>query len=172
MGGFFLRTIFVFLLINGTHGMAQEKKVESTAFRLLLGGLLKSDVPEIGVDSLSELSNRKGVHFIDARERAEYEVSHLKDATWVGYDDFDMSRLQHIPKEDTLVVYCSIGKRSEDITRKLQQAGYNASNLYGGIFEWVNRQKPVYHEDDTTQKIHGYSKMWSVWLKKGDIVYK
>ena len=48
-------------------------------------------------------------------------------------------------------MYCSIGKRSEKVTQKLKKAGYNnVSNLYGGIFEWVNQGNEVV---DTNNKV-------------------
>ena len=49
-------------------------------------------------------------------------------------------------KSDTIVLYCSIGYRSEKIGEKLVEMGYgHVFNLYGGIFEWVNRDLPVYN---------------------------
>jgi predicted sulfurtransferase len=71
-------------------------------------------------------------------------------------------------------VYCSIGKRSESITQKLSKAGYgNVSNLYGGIFEWVNQGNGVVDVNNKqTNKIHAYGKFWGQWLHKGEKVYK
>jgi rhodanese-related sulfurtransferase len=46
-------------------------------------------------------------------------------------------------------VYCSIGKRSDEITKMLGEAGFtNARNLYGGIFEWVNQGHPVFNSQN------------------------
>ena len=59
---------------------------------------------------------------------------------------------------------------------KLLAAGYpHAANLYGGIFEWVNRKQPlVNQEGHPTEYVHAYSKMWGTWLqvKKKRKVYK
>ncbi len=50
-----------------------------------------------------------------------------------------------IGEESKVVVYCSVGYRSEKIAEKLKAAGYkNVFNLYGGIFEWENQNLPVY----------------------------
>ena len=39
-----------------------------------------------------------------------------------------------------IIVYCSIGVRSEDIGEKLKELGYTKIlNLYGGIFDWKNK---------------------------------
>ena len=73
-------------------------------------------------------------------------------------------------KDREIIVYCSVGKRSEDIGEKLINAGYkNVKNLYGGIFEWVNEALPIVdNSGKQTNKIHAYSKDWGVWVIKGE----
>lgn len=112
---------------------------------------------------------------LDARERPEFEVSHLEKAIHVGYDNFNLGQVQtQIPdKNQIIVVYCSLSIRSEDIAEKLQKAGYKqVYNLYGGIFEWKNADFTVFDNKGETNKVHGFSKEWSKWLKKGDCVYE
>jgi 3-mercaptopyruvate sulfurtransferase SseA len=72
----------------------------------------------------------------------------------------------------TIVLYCSVGMRSEKIGKKLLEAGYkNVYNLYGSLFEWVNQGKPVYKKNGVqTSEIHTYSESWSRWLSRGTIV--
>jgi rhodanese-related sulfurtransferase len=112
---------------------------------------------------------------LDAREFKEYQVSHIKNAVFVGYNEFDLqqttSQLTNI--QQTIVVYCSLGIRSEDIAEKLIKAGYtNVFNLYGGIFEWKNKGLEVYDiTENKTEKIHAFSPEWSKWLLKGEKVY-
>lgn len=117
----------------------------------------------------------KDMVILDAREKDEFMVSHLENAIWSGYSNFDFSRIQtHIPnKESTIVVYCSIGVRSEDIGEKLLQAGYkNVKNLFGGIFLWKNLGYPVFDESGKeTEKVHAYSKEWGLLLTNGTKVY-
>ncbi|HUM48347.1 MAG TPA: rhodanese-like domain-containing protein, partial [Chitinophagales bacterium] len=92
---------------------------------------------------------------------------------FVGYDHFDMAALKNIPKDQRIVVYCSVGYRSEKIAEQLENAGYShVTNLYGGIFEWVNEGHAVYDlTGTTTPNIHPYNATWGVWLKKGEKVY-
>jgi len=110
---------------------------------------------------------------LDTREKAEFDVSHLPRARWVGYDDFDLKRVANISKKDTIIVYCSIGYRSERVGEKLKKAGYtNVYNLYGGIFNWKNTNGVVVNStNDTTEKVHCYSKSWGRFLTKGQKVY-
>ncbi|MFB9105669.1 rhodanese-like domain-containing protein [Algibacter miyuki] len=80
-----------------------------------------------------------------------------------------------MPNKDTqIVVYCSLGIRSESIADSLKQAGYtHVENLYGGIFEWKNNNFPVYNsEEKETDSIHTFNKAWSKWLKKGIKIYE
>ncbi|HBF19921.1 MAG: rhodanese [Owenweeksia sp.] len=156
---------FVFLTINACT-MAQEPRVESKAYDAMLKTLLSHSVKEVSVKEAAAISNAV---FIDTREKQEYNVSHLKNAVWVGYDDFEMSRVAGISKQSKIVVYCSVGARSEKVSLKLKEAGYeDVSNLYGGIFEWVNQEQPVYNDSGKTNKIHPYNRLWGVWLTEGE----
>jgi predicted sulfurtransferase len=76
-------------------------------------------------------------------------------------------------KNSKIVVYCSLGIRSEDIGEKLKKAGYkNVYNLYGGIFEFKNQNLSIYNsKGNTTDSIHAYSKTWGKWLKNGIKIY-
>jgi rhodanese-related sulfurtransferase len=147
-----------------------QKKVTSGSFNTLLKMMLKHDVREITVP---EVLARKNAIFLDARERKEYDVSHIKNAVYVGYNNFDFAAIKNIAKGSEIIVYCSIGKRSEEITQKLKKAGYNnVSNLYGGIFEWVNLQNEVVDMNNKkTSKVHAYGRFWGQWLDKGEKVY-
>lgn len=165
-----LKLIISFIMFSlFSNNSGAQKKVESGAYNLMLKTLLSHNVHEVSVEQAKKSDN---VVFIDTRELEEYNVSHIKDAVWVGYNDFSINRLKDIPKNKKLIVYCSVGKRSEDVTQKLQNAGYkDVANLYGGLFEWVNQGNPVYKGDTPTQKVHAYSKTWGIWLNEGEKVY-
>jgi rhodanese-related sulfurtransferase len=149
-----------------------QRMVQSGAYNLMLKTMLKNDVPVISAQEAHK--GKSDFVFLDSREKPEYVVSHIKNAIWVGYDDFDINRVKGISKNQNIVVYCSVGARSEKITEKLKIAGYtNIQNMYGGIFEWVNDGYPIYdNQEKQTNKVHAYSKTWGIWLKKGDKVYE
>lgn len=111
--------------------------------------------------------------FFDTRAKEEFKVSHIAGARFAGYKEFTLDSMKDIPKEQPIILYCSIGKRSGEIGEKLIDAGYtNVQNLYGGIFEWINKGYPVVDtENKPTNKIHAYNKIWGAWLKKGNKVY-
>jgi rhodanese-related sulfurtransferase len=149
---------------------AQEAAVDSNTYGFMLKTLLSHSVKEVGVPAAA--ADEDAV-FLDARERVEYEVSHIEGAHWVGYDDFDLSRVEDIDKEAHLIVYCSVGYRSEKVTEQLLEAGFtDVSNMYGGVFEWKNQGHSLVNMDgEETNKVHAYSRSWGVWLKEGDKVY-
>lgn len=164
-----LLVAILFTFLSYSTSLAQ---VESRTFNVLLKTMLKETVPTISVDELSSKKTDDMV-FLDARERGEYNVSHLKNAKWIGFEDFELKRLNGIDKKAEIVIYCSIGVRSEKIGERLLAEGYiNVKNLYGSIFEWVNQGNTVYDmADKPTKKVHAYSRKWGVWLNEGEKVY-
>lgn len=130
-------------------------------------------VPYISVQELAMPKTEAII--LDARERHEFEVSHLKNAIHVGYSEFDVASIQQIlsDKNQKIVVYCSLGIRSEVIGEKLKKKGYtNVYNLFGGIFEWKNQDFLVYNNnEEETERVHVQNQIWSQWLKKGIKVY-
>lgn len=160
-----LAMLFLFLNLN-VYG--QEKISD------ILSKYNDQTVPYISTEELSKLDSE--VILLDAREFKEFNVSHLKNAIYVGYDDFNLEKTtaQLDKKPVQIVVYCSIGVRSEDIAEKLKNAGFNnVYNLYGGIFEWKNNGLSVYNtNDEETDRVHAYSKKWGKWLLKGTKIYE
>lgn len=143
--------------------------VQSSAYNLMLKGLLSHSVEEISCDSASKLSN---VVFLDAREAPEFETSSLSDAIHVGYANFNGEAVANLPKDTTIIVYCSVGYRSEKVAEKLLELGFTkVKNLYGGIFEWVNKGNAVFKNGIETENIHAYNRIWGIWLNKGNKVY-
>jgi rhodanese-related sulfurtransferase len=144
-------------------------QVRSGAYKAMLKTLLSHTVPEV---SVSQVIQDSAVTFLDAREPNEFAVSHLSSAHYVGYDHFDMKSVESIPKDERIVVYCSVGYRSEKVAEQLIAAGYkNVSNLYGGIFEWVNEGQSVVDATGPTERVHAFNRKWGIWLKKGKKVY-
>lgn len=141
------------------------------------------------IDSLLTKYNKKSVSYItikdfkelknpiilDTREQKEFDVSHIKNATCVGYDKFNSKKIKEKYKNfnDTIIVYCSVGIRSETIGYKLKKLGYKSVyNLYGGIFGWKNQEEEVVDNSQTpTDNVHAFSKEWSKYLIKGKKIY-
>jgi rhodanese-related sulfurtransferase len=158
----FIITMFSFI--------QSSAQVQSSTYDFTLKNLLSHTVPEV---SVAQLRMMKDVLLLDAREWNEYQVSHIEQAKYVGYNQFEIRSLKSLDKKQKIVVYCSVGYRSEKISEKLKQAGFaDVSNLYGGIFEWVNQGNQVVDQNgNKTENIHAYSMTWGIWLNKGVKVY-
>ncbi|MBP6310642.1 MAG: rhodanese-like domain-containing protein [Flavobacteriales bacterium] len=141
--------------------------VGDTAFAEELNSILDRDVPVVDVAHVVSPTV-----FLDAREPEEYNVSHIRGARFIGYKELDLGMIKDLSKDTMIVVYCSVGYRSQQVTERLIEAGYtNVHNLYGGIFEWVNSGNTVVDQKGRTDRVHTYDRNWSKWLRKGEAVY-
>ncbi|MFT4698301.1 MAG: rhodanese-related sulfurtransferase [Flavobacteriaceae bacterium] len=145
-----------------------------------LDELLKTNninpVAYISIEELRNIQLSDSILILDSREASEYNVSHIESAKFVGFNKFSKKDFdaQVSDKDTPIVVYCSVGIRSDRISKKLQKMGYtNVKNLYGGIFEWKNKGFPILDSTNReTENIHVYSKIWSKWSLKGVKVYE
>lgn len=159
------KVLYIILFFNA-FGYAQESISE------LLKKHNSGSVPYISVQELA--MPKTDAVLLDAREISEYKVSHLKGAIYVGYNNFNLEETtkQLNDKQQTIIVYCSLGIRSEDIAEQLKKVGYtNVYNLFGGIFEWKNKGFKIYNSKGETEDVHAFSKAWSQWLLKGNKIY-
>lgn len=129
-----------------------------------IANTIRFTAPIIGVEELE--AKQASFVIFDTRKKEEFDVSHIPGANYLGYKDFDESRLEGTSKDAKIVLYCSIGYRSEKIAQRLQALGYqNVFNLYGSIFEWANRSLPMEDKNGkATTKVHTYNKSWSKWV--------
>ncbi len=161
-------TLVLFFIVNS--GFAQKNLDD------LLTKYNSGSIPYISVQELRMKQVNSDIAILDSREFQEYNISHIKGATFVGFNKFSIVNIsEEIKNKDTpIIVYCSLGIRSEEIGEKLKKAGYtDVQNLYGGIFEWKNKDYPIVDsEEKETNSVHTFSKAWSKWLLNGEKIYK
>lgn len=146
--------------------MAQNSK-----FDKMLEGMYEYTVPLVKNEQLKMWLKNEKIYLLDTRENHEFDVSHIKDAINVGYDNFNIKSVKHIPKDAKVVLYCSVGYRSERIGEKLIKEGYaNVFNLYGSIFDWINDGNDVYNSSGKVTKVHAYNKEWGKWIVNENVV--
>ena len=126
-------------------------------------------VPSISVSELAEQFD--DYILLDAREEPEFNISHIKGAIHVGYNSLKYDELKKLDKDANIVVYCSIGYRSEKIAEYLEAQGFkHVQNLIGSIFEWSNQGHGlVDNQSKPTRRVHAYSKDWQRWLSHPEI---
>jgi rhodanese-related sulfurtransferase len=156
---------YIALFLGATTGLAQQTIEE------VLLKYNKQSIPYIYPEMLADIQKDSSIVLLDTRERKEYQVSHIKGALYAGYENFNLQKVSKVikNKEAQIIVYCSLGVRSEDIAEILQKAGYtNIQNLHGGIFDWKNNNLPLVNaKQKQTDSVHVYSKKWGKWLTKG-----
>lgn len=163
---FFITSVLIGLVCSGVSGQSDfDKKLKS---------LYKNTVPLIHTEELSNtISHKENVILLDTRSLKEFQVSHLPNAVFLDYDTFNSKKAEQLDRNAKIVVYCSVGYRSERIGEKLLKMGFkNVENLYGGIFDWVNKSNTVVNPSGiATDSVHTYNKDWSQWLKRGVKIY-
>jgi len=142
-------------------------------FNTMVNTMLTNQVDTISSQELAGRLNNESIQILDSREYAEYGVSHLEGAKWIGYDQPDFNLLDSLDKSKPVVIYCSIGKRSEDIGLELEKRGFtDVYNLFGGIFDWTNRGYPVLNKDGAiVKKVHPFNAAWGIWVNNYDKEY-
>jgi len=146
--------------------IASSCSAQKQDFDAMVDELLEFTVDTLHAGPLSgQLDNYV---LLDAREKEEYAVSHLPGAIWVGYSDFSAERVQDVPRDAKMLVYCSVGYRSEKVGEQLKALGFSSvHNLAGGIFDWKNHGLEVVDSTGTTEKVHPYNALWGRWLFEG-----
>lgn len=161
-----MKKSLILLLFAPLSLFAQEEFSLTEKVKSVLG----FTAPTVYVEDMANMNNPI---ILDTREREEFDVSHLPGAVFVGDKRVDMSSVGNVQKTDTIIVYCTVGYRSEKVAEKLRDAGYeNTFNLFGGIFAWKNDGRKVVDKSGrATNKVHCYNKSWSVFLLEGEKVY-
>ncbi len=85
----------------------------------------------------NEVANIKPADvLIDVRRKDEYDAGKIADAINIPVDEI-RNRLEEIPKENTIYIYCEAGQRGYLAQRILRQNGFtNVYNLSGGYHTW------------------------------------
>lgn len=163
-GSLYFLLVFSFSLVNVAQSQIASY-CSNPNFEDKIASTIQFSIPVLSVHELKQM-DFSDIILLDARELEEYETSHIQSAHFFGYDSPNFESLSNIEKEKTIIVYCSIGYRSEKIGEKLQEIGFsNVYNLYGSIFEWSNAGYPIYDKSDKeTKQIHTYNKKWSKWV--------
>jgi len=122
-------------------------------------------VRSISTDALAAwLAQPNPPVLLDVRDAEEFAVSHLPNA----YHAPTVEAVRHLPVEANtpIVAYCSVGYRSAQFAKQLQDAGFaQAVNLEGSIFQWANEGRSLVHNNHTTQSVHPYNVLWQGLLK-------
>jgi len=126
-------------------------------------------VKHLEIDTLkASLDHGKPPVLIDVREKEEFAVSHLPNAINIAKTDEIV-----YPKDTPLVIYCSVGLRSANFVKELDEKGFTeVRNLRGSIFAWANKDYPLQRGTSAAKAVHPYDKKWGALLNPELHMYK
>jgi rhodanese-related sulfurtransferase len=90
----------------------------------------------IGPDELhGMLESGKDVFLLDVRTQQENSAQAIENSYLIPVQELG-HRLQELPRDKEIVVYCRVGNRSAYACAFLAKQGYRVKNLEGGIVLW------------------------------------
>ncbi|MBN1373348.1 MAG: rhodanese-like domain-containing protein [Anaerolineaceae bacterium] len=90
---------------------------------------------QISVAQAAELRD-SGAFVLDVREVDEWNQLHVPGATLIPLGEL-ASRVNEVPRDQTVVVMCRSGNRSQEGRDILKAAGFeNVTSMSGGIIQW------------------------------------
>jgi rhodanese-related sulfurtransferase len=139
-----------------------------SSFDEMAAAMCEGSAPDVGWSALPN-----DAFYIDVRYREEFNVSHLKGARHCEWVDSELHDWQLLPRDSTIIVYCSVGKRSEAAAEFLMSQGFKeVYNLKGGLFDGFNRGIAIDGRGNIMDTIHGYNVKWGQWITRGVVVYE
>lgn len=115
------------------------------------------------------------LYLLDMRSKDEWHVSRIAGAEYIGYGEFSLDAVSHIPRDARVVLYCAVGWRSGRVGRRMRDAGFeNVQDLYGGILNWTDNGHPVVNDNGVTPRVHGSQRRWGRWVQNPnvEVVYR
>ncbi len=105
--------------------------------------LFGTQIPQLDARAAqAKLAEKSKPYLLDVRQPDEYQAGHIPNATLVPLGELPR-RVNELPRDREIICVCRSGNRSSSATRYLISAGYNATNLSGGMLDWARAGLPV-----------------------------
>jgi rhodanese-related sulfurtransferase len=79
---------------------------------------------------------------LDVREEHEWMSGHAPQAVHIPMSQL-AQRVRELPADGLIICVCAVGARSARVTEALNQGGWQAANLDGGMSAWEVAGLPV-----------------------------
>ena len=90
----------------------------------------------------------EGAYLIDVREQGEWDAGHAPDAHHLPASSL-LENLDKLPEDDQdLYIVCRTGGRSFQVAQWLNNNGFDAINVSGGMDLWLESDLPVVADGD------------------------
>lgn len=118
------------------------------------GGDSPSRFTNVTVQEAKKMIEKEDVFLLDVRTPSEFNSSHIEGATLIPVtnsfgsslspDNLLEARVDEVPENKKILVYCRSGHRSTSASNILVNAGYSqVYNMVGGINAWTGAGYPV-----------------------------
>jgi len=123
----------------------EEAKLDAEILRQAVSGrtvhdLGRLDASQLGGEELEIGEIPDDARVLDLRSRAAYEAWH-----WPGAEHTDffqaLKRFEELDRAPTYVFYCEVGLKSAHLAEVMQQAGYRAFHVPGGVKDLLRRER-------------------------------
>lgn len=127
-----------------------------------------ADVEHVSIETY--LNEHPEAVLVDVRAEKEFAVSRIPGAVHIE-DRAELLAFARRHADRQLILYCSVGARSAEAARFLQNQGRldvlaedqeigPVANLAGSIFEWSNEKRPMENDAGPTTDVHPYNAFW------------
>ena len=105
-------------------------------------GAVETLPAEISIDEAHQLYE-EGVFFLDVRTQEEWDDFHAPNSTLIPLDQLP-SRVNELPSDESIVVVCRSGNRSQAGRDILQDNGFEqVTSMSGGLTAWQAAGYPI-----------------------------
>jgi rhodanese-related sulfurtransferase len=117
------------------------------------------EIENLTVEEAKKMVERGDIFVLDVRTPSEFNSSHIEGATLIPVtnasgsnlspDSLLEARINEVPKNKKILVYCRSGHRSTLASTILVNSGYSqVHNMEGGINAWISTGYPVVSSED------------------------
>jgi rhodanese-related sulfurtransferase len=104
-------------------------------------------LPEIDATEAARRRERDEAALVDVRERDEWDAGRIAGSQLIPLSEL-VERQAELPDDRPLVVVCRSGNRSARVVAALAEAGYDATNLAGGLHAWLEAGETLVADGD------------------------
>ena len=109
--------------------------------------MFDGQVAEVLVNEIPE-----GVYLLDVREDDEWRAGRAPGAVHIPLGTLG-ERAGEVPKDQKVYVVCRSGGRSAQATMALNQAGWDAVNVAGGMQAWEQAGRDMETDSDSEPRV-------------------
>ena len=108
---------------------------------------VNAEVTLISTEEAYGIITNGGDYFIlDVRNQDEYDEVHIEGAVLIPVNALE-SKLDELPLDKPIIVYCRSGSRSASAASILVENGFTEVYDMGGITEWIDKGYPTVSEE-------------------------